>query len=332
MIDNFAGETSTIVIREGDTIIAHSNQITVDATASDVFSIDQNTLTITIKANTFTGNLTAIDVISAINGATINGVISDSNGTTGILELTGDFTESSVYWITYNEDSNSSYQTEQDGPLSVAIPAGLDSEPPRVDWVVSRAGQSKIVGSFDPTGGGVTSANVSPTTLTQPDGTTLYTGSSSSAVDVSFSGSICYIDINNFAVSAQAIIDKIEDALETRDGCNFLVDTGGSQSILAVIGGQTYLLLGTGYRLRRQREEYVNATVNAFVVSADGTPVDGTNGSVQLLQSLDSSSLTAEQVWSYLESENTISNSMKDILQKTRDHARATNMQTQETA
>jgi len=40
--------------------------------------------------------------------------------------------------------------------------------------------------------------------------------------------------------------------------------------------------------------------------------------------------LIAEAVWDYLESNTTVQNSMKDFLQKAKDHAKAANMQTKQ--
>ena len=87
--DNFAGEAVTIVGRQGVLIDAGAYNVTIDATASSAFAISGNT--ITIKASTFTGDMTTTGVITLSNGAAFNGTRTDANGTTVVttLSLTG---------------------------------------------------------------------------------------------------------------------------------------------------------------------------------------------------------------------------------------------------
>ena len=69
----------------GDAIDFGSVDVVIDATASNVLDFDG--ATVTIKATAFTGNLTTTGTVSVSNGAVIDGIISDTNGTTGILKL-----------------------------------------------------------------------------------------------------------------------------------------------------------------------------------------------------------------------------------------------------
>jgi hypothetical protein len=85
LYDNYDGETATIVTRSGDTIDAGSYDVVVDATASPAFAFDGST--ITIHADTFTGNITTTSTVTLSNGAIIDGIVTDTNGTTGKLEL-----------------------------------------------------------------------------------------------------------------------------------------------------------------------------------------------------------------------------------------------------
>ena len=52
--------------------------------------------------------------------------------------------------------------------------------------------------------------------------------------------------------------------------------------------------MSTGWRLKRASVGDVNATLGAFVQSADGTAVDGVNGGIEFL----TSSTTAD-IWNY---------------------------------
>ncbi len=83
LTDNYAGETSTIVARSGNEIDLGSYNLVIDATASSVFALSGST--ITIKATTFTGDLTTTGTITLSNGASVLGTYTDANGTNIIL-------------------------------------------------------------------------------------------------------------------------------------------------------------------------------------------------------------------------------------------------------
>lgn len=79
LFDNYAGQTATLVTRSGNLINAGSYNVVIDATAASVFSLVGNT--ITIKASTFTGDMSTTGLITLANGATFNGTRTDANGT-----------------------------------------------------------------------------------------------------------------------------------------------------------------------------------------------------------------------------------------------------------
>ena len=89
LYDNFAGESSTYVTRDGTSIDAGSYNIVIDATAASVFSVSGNT--ITIKSSRYIGDISTTGTITLSNGATVIGTRTDSTGTNTIttLELTG---------------------------------------------------------------------------------------------------------------------------------------------------------------------------------------------------------------------------------------------------
>ena len=86
LVDNYAGEADTIVIRSGDLIDTGSYNITIDATAAAVFAFDGSTLT--IKASTFVGNMITTGTVTLLNGATVAGYYTDTNGTVSNTVLT----------------------------------------------------------------------------------------------------------------------------------------------------------------------------------------------------------------------------------------------------
>jgi hypothetical protein len=67
------------ITRSGALIDAGSYNVTIDATAASVWSVSGNT--ITIKASTFTGDMTTTGIITLANGATFIGTRTDANGT-----------------------------------------------------------------------------------------------------------------------------------------------------------------------------------------------------------------------------------------------------------
>jgi hypothetical protein len=71
LVDNFAGETQTIVTRDGNTIIARGYDVVVDDQANDVFAF--NGTTITIKASSFVGNIQTTGTITLNNSAEVIG-------------------------------------------------------------------------------------------------------------------------------------------------------------------------------------------------------------------------------------------------------------------
>ena len=83
LVDNYAGESATIVTRSGNEIDLGSYNLVIDATASSAFSLTGTT--ITIKATTFTGDLTTTGTITLSNGASVVGQYTDSSGTNIVL-------------------------------------------------------------------------------------------------------------------------------------------------------------------------------------------------------------------------------------------------------
>ncbi|MCJ8335158.1 MAG: hypothetical protein MJH10_13045 [Epibacterium sp.] len=79
IIDNITDETGFLVARSGVEIDAGSYDVVIDATASPAIDVSGNT--ITIHADTFTGDMVTTGVITLANGAVFNGTRTDANGT-----------------------------------------------------------------------------------------------------------------------------------------------------------------------------------------------------------------------------------------------------------
>ena len=82
LVDNYAGETATIVTREGNSIDAGSYDVVIDGNVTDsasAFAISGNTLT--IKATRFVGNIATTGTTTLSNGAEVIGTF----GSTTVL-------------------------------------------------------------------------------------------------------------------------------------------------------------------------------------------------------------------------------------------------------
>ena len=83
LVENYAGETETLVSLEGDTIVSDFN-LTLDPNAAAVFTFDGST--ITAKASTFSGSikLPSDKAVTLSNNATVSGSVQDANGDSSI--------------------------------------------------------------------------------------------------------------------------------------------------------------------------------------------------------------------------------------------------------
>jgi hypothetical protein len=71
LVDNFLGETSTIISRNNSTIEAGSYNVVIDGTAGSAFAFDGST--ITIKSTTFVGGINTSGTVTVRNGALLGG-------------------------------------------------------------------------------------------------------------------------------------------------------------------------------------------------------------------------------------------------------------------
>ena len=98
LYDNFAGETATMVTRVGSKIFLGAYNLVVDAAAGTVFAVSGGT--ITIKETTFVGDIQTTGTVTLLNGATISGVVTSSEGTRSNLTVSGFVADSDVVLMT----------------------------------------------------------------------------------------------------------------------------------------------------------------------------------------------------------------------------------------
>lgn len=278
LFDNYVGETQTIVTKNGSNIDAGSYNVIVDATAASAFAF--NGFTVTIRSSAFIWDITTSGTVTLLNGAIVNGIVSDINGTTSTLELTGIPAGSSVFvmddvWVQHVYNANQSWT------FSTSIPASATGI---WTYVVKKAWFTRQIGNFTPIWI-VFSFSVALPTIFQSNGVTMYSGSSSSLIDIEFAGlSQMSIDIADWVVDNQRIYDEVEDALETQPWMLWLANNFAGITISNLSAG-SFVFLTDSIRFRRNTPLDANATVDSFVVSTEWVFVDSANGGVQILSS-----------------------------------------------
>jgi hypothetical protein len=216
-----------------------------------------------------------------VNGASLvdTQIISATSGDTGSLTITGLNSSTSVA-IYDNSGTQVDYVASASSTYSLFL-----TIPNTGTWkyVIHRPGYEAQIGSFN--ANALTSVAAIYTKILNADGSEAYEGSTSALLAVSFSGTANgYLDIGDGAVTPQQCFDETEVALSTSDGMDWLAAGKASISSSESFGGD-FLYLSAGWRLRRASAGDVNATLQAFAVSADGIPVVGANGSVAYLTS-----------------------------------------------
>lgn len=203
------------------------------------------------------------------------------------------FVNSSIILIDDVGDTRD-YRANVDSPVSFIIPQGSTGT---WTWVVDKEGFTCQSGSIDATTGGLYTNSANPIQLIQPNGTPMYTGTTSPLLDVSFAGDKCFIDIGNGRVTGQEVHNEVENALVTQAGCEFLAKNNCSIVTFIALSAGNFLFLGQGFRIRRRSPSDVNALVAAFAVPIDGVVVDGANGGVSFLSS--NVEELSQAVWEY---------------------------------
>ena len=278
LFDNYAGETQTIVTKNGINIDVGSYNVVVDATAGSAFAF--NGFTVTIRSSDFIWDITTSGTVTLSNGAIVNGIISDVNGTTSTLELTGIPAGSSVF-VMDDAGVEHIYSTNQSWTFSTNIPASATGN---WTYVVKKAWFTRQIGNFTPIWTAFSFPVVLPI-IFQSNGVAMYSGTSSSLIDIEFSGlSQMNIDIWDGVVNNQRIYDEVEDALETQAWMLWLANNLKGITISNLTAG-SFIFLTDRIRFRRNTALDSNATVDSFVVSTEWVFIDPSNWEVQILAS-----------------------------------------------
>lgn len=304
---NITSETDFLVSRSGSTIDAGSYNVTIDATAGSVFAFDGST--ITIKASTFTGNITTTGAFTLTNGAVGVGTFISSAGTQTSISLTFNNLTNSFVEIFDNTGASVQRYTNQTGSLVYITPLGSTGT---WSYIVDRPGYRPIKSTFDPTISNLIIDGTQNQLLTA-QGNPMYTGSTSSFVTVTydFVTPQLSIEIGDSAVSPQVIIDEVELSLVTADGIRWQKENNTLVTFDDLPGAGPILFLQDNIRLKRATAGDVNSAVNGYVLSSEGVAVDGVNGNVNYIASPD----YATPVWGALLSSHNVSSSFGELIQ-----------------
>ncbi len=246
---------------------------------------------LTISGATVTGagkTVTTTGTYTQTSGGYFTGTVTASNGTTTQLQLTG-LSGHTVY-LADGSGTQQDFQATYTGTYAFYLPITATGT---WTWVVKKPGYKGATGSFGAAAGGIVAVQpVTPQDF-QPSGAAMYQGTSDANCTVSFTGTTeADIVIGNATVAAQACYDTVERTLVTLVGMQWLAGSKSDTSIALLFSGN-WLFMTSGWRLMALNTSCPNAAVGAFVVSTDGTPVDGTNGPVAFLSS---AQLTQAQV------------------------------------
>ena len=145
LVDNYTGQTSTILSRNGDSIDLNALNIVVDKTAANAFAF--NGTTITIKADSFSGNLLTTGTITASNGAVITGSIEDSLGVRVTFNLSG----SSAFNLLVRREDTGAELGHETGITSFTytLPRNIT-----LRYALWREGSDTLYGTYDTSNGG----------------------------------------------------------------------------------------------------------------------------------------------------------------------------------
>lgn len=179
LIDNYAGELSTLVSRLGATIDAGDKNIVLDPSVTDAasaFAFDSGTNTLTIKCTSFTGNLTTTGAITVNSGVTILGTIIDINNPAGLSSRT--FNVSNVILGTtiqiYNETQVTKRGTTE-GYTPTNVYETLIASGTTTDSTLIGDGSSTIAQLITAAGNGLAADPMADTSYVLPSGWKLET-------------------------------------------------------------------------------------------------------------------------------------------------------------
>jgi hypothetical protein len=265
----------------------------------------------------YTGDITTTGSITFQNGAQGIGTFTSSSGTQTSISLTFNNLSTSTVEIFDNTGISVQRYTNQTGTLVYITPLGSTGT---WSYIIDRIGYRPIIASFDPTLNNLIIGGSQDLLLTA-QGNAMYTGSSSAFVNISydFVTPQLNIEIGDSGVPPQVIFDEVEQSLVTANGMRWQKENATLVTFDDLPAVGQVLFLQDNIKLKRASAGDVNAAVNGYVLSTQGTPVDGVNGNVNYIASPD----YATPIWDALLSSHNVSSSFGALLQLLETKAQA---------
>ena len=334
LVDNYTGQTSPILSRNGNSIDLNALNIVVDKTAATAFAF--NGTTITIKADSFSGNLLTTGSITAANGAAITGSIEDSLG----VRVTFNLSDRSAFNLLVRREDTGAELGHEVGITSFTytLPRNIT-----LRYAVWREGYDTLYGTYDTSNGGtiITPSPLLNDTIDTSVNVTselanISTSYSSSNYNIDFAAAVS-LSLTNFKVVMHHLLGG-EAAMQ------YLIDNAGAQAFfiktdeLKVTQPKLYLIRNASVAasdiveilsfINFDDAQAVQAQLNAAAVAAGGSattyaPDPPTAAGLRVSYLKVKPAIDADQL------ARATATLMDPSLNQAIDHARAANIQTQ---
>jgi len=295
--ETFAGDIEIDNTSDGD--------IYTGITASKIIHTGTGTQALTLDAS-------AVTELEVTGGATLTVTLTNGSSvptltqTSGTITIINDMTVT-ISGLTIGDTIRVEDNAEVQQEFATATGTTYQFTIARSDegetwkYAVDRAGYSPDVGTFLVAEGTSLSINVTLLQYIRGAGGVMYTSSSCPLCIVSFDliTPQATIDIADGVANLQGVFDSFEDALLTADGMAWHSQQGSICQFDDLPGVGKILFMGPNIRVRRDDVGDVNSAVDGYLLSQDGTPVDGTNGGVVYVAGSTNSEL-AQAVWEYV--------------------------------
>ena len=306
LVDNYAGETATIVTRSGDTIDLGTYNLTV-LQAGNAFVFDGTT--VIINSALFEGSVTTSGTVIDLGNA-ITGVVTDINGTTSPSSIT---LNTVGVWSIY--DNTNTVVTAGTGNTTYSNTRGVDTGTWSV--VTHNKGSVAQIFTWDSADGSTNTFTYDNTQLIRPEGGAIYSGGSTTGINVLVNADgYIEVDAPNRAVSSQEIIDAQQDFLNTQAGLDQILATGiVSAPIFGVLNGVSYFLNITGYQYDSVVGLTPESALGAILVSsASHSNIRLDNGGINVVSATES--VTPAEIWDYLTTNTLVADSFGESVNK----------------
>jgi len=295
--ETFAGDIEIDNTSDGDTYTG--------ITASKIIHTGTGTQALTLDG----ANVTELEVtggatltVTLTNGSSVPTLTQTSGTITLINDMTvtiSGLTIGDTIRVEDNAEVQQEFATASGTTYQFTIDRANDGETWK--YAVDRAGYSADTGVFAVAEGTSLDINVALREYIRGAGAAMYAASSCPLCTVSFDliTPQATIDIADGVANLQGVFDNFEDALLTADGMAWHSQQGSICQFDDLPGVGKILFMGPNIRVRRDSAGDINSAVDGYLLSQDGTPVDGTNGGVVYVAGSTNSEL-AQAVWEYV--------------------------------